>query len=280
MKRQQTKIVLIVFIGLAVLVLLLVRLWLGDIPFFVSWKTYNEGTFNGMPYVLQSRQIRGFSTGSNEERFRLGKLPIINIDAFTTDWGPPYSNDIFGTTPHCYTAQDIPLYRSEEKNAADYEPFEHNYTMLYLSPEEFSKDDYDRYCAFMKSEWPRIDKKYTSTEYDNFPHIIGLVYARQDDITKTYKGRFKPYPTTEPANVHRAILRIQNDGRVEMSDEDESNGIRYSGLSNRVQMPGKRLVLDTNPANGGMGSLAVLRTFKDNRGRSPDMDFQVLEKKP
>ena len=247
---------------------------------FANWKTFHEGTYNGMPYTLQTREEKGFSTNHIDWRIKLGQLPAAEITPLTTDWGPPYSNDIFGTAPYCYTARYIPAYRTEEKDPTDYQPFTHEYTMLYLPPKKFSKLEYEQYCAFMKSEWSAIDQTYAERQYSSFPHLIGLVYAQQDDITKIYKGSYKPYPTTEPTLVHKALIRIENDGRVQLVDRDEQGNIRYSGLSTRVQMPGKRLFLDTNPTSGGLGSIQNLRTFKDAQGRSPDMDFQVSEKRP
>lgn len=280
MKRRQSQTLLMVFVLIILLVLFLLAQWMGGFDLLVRWKTFYEGTYNGMPYVLQEREIKGFSTNRLEQRFRLGNLSAVEITALTTDWGPPYSNDIFGMAPYCYTARNIPPYRSEEKDATNYEPFKHEYTMLYLSPKTFSKADYDQYCAFMKSEWPKIDRQYAEKEYSNFPHLIGLVYARQGDITKIYKGTYNPYPGIKPVKLKKAFIRIQNDGRVQLVDDDQWRNTSYSGLSIRVQMPGKRLYLDTNLTNGGIGSLAVLRTFKDDRGRSPDMDFQILEKHP
>ncbi len=281
MKQSQSKTALMLFILLTIVVLFFVSQWLGfGNSFFVRWKTFYEGTFNGMPYVLQSREIKGFSTNRIEDRFRLGNLPTVEITAQTTDWGVPYSDDIFSMAPYCYTSQNIPAYQNEEEDPADYQPFKSGYTMQYLSPKTFSKADYEQYCAFMKTEWPKIDREYAGKEYSRFPHIIGLVYARQDDITKIYKGTYNPYPGLKPVQVKKAFIRIQNDGRVQLVDDDQWANINYSGLSARVQMPGKRLFLDTDPKNGGIGSIAVLRTFKDAQGRSPDMDFQIAEKQP
>ena len=243
---------------------------------FAKWTTFHEGTYNGMPYALQSREEKGFSTNHIDWRVKLGQLPAAEITPATTDWGPPYSNDIFGTAPYCYTAQNIPAYQPEEDTS--FQAGEHEYTMLYLSPKTFSKADYEQYCAFMKSEWPRIDSQYAGEKYSRFPHIIGLVYARQDDITKIYKGSYNPYPGIQPAKLKKVFIRIQNDGRVQLVDDDQWRNMSYSGLSTRVQMPGKRLYLDTNPTNGGLGSIAVIHTFKDGQGRSPDMDFQIIQK--
>lgn len=246
--------------------------------FFAQWKTFYEGTYKGMSYVLQSLEEKGFSTNHIDWRVKLGELPAAEITPSTTDWGPPYSNAIFGSAPYCYTAQNIPAYRSEEDTT--FQTSEHEYTMLYLSPKTFSKADYDQYCSFMKSEWPNIDSLYAEKKYSRFPHLIGLVYARQDDITKIYKGTYNPYPGLKPAKTKKAFLRIQNDGRVQLVDDDQWKNISYSGLSTRVQMPGKRLYLDTDPTSGGFSSIETIRTFKDEQGRSPDMDFQILKKQP
>lgn len=269
MKHVQQKILLM---GL----LLYLSHWLSSCS-FARWKTFYEGTYKGVPYVLQSREIKGFSTNRIEDRFRLGDLPAVEITALTTDWGPPYSNDIFGTSPYCYTASTIPAYQNEPDSAT--EASQHIYTLLYLSPGTFSRADYEQYCGFMKSEWPKIDRLYAEKEYSHFPHLIGLVYARQDDITKRYNGSWVPYPNTEPEVSKKAFIRIQNDGRVELVDDDQWRNISYSGLSIRVQMPGKRLFLDTIPHSGGL-TMADIHTFKDEQGRSPDMDFKIEEKHP
>ena len=255
---------------------LLLSQWLSSCS-LARWKTVYEGTCNGVPYVLQEREEKGFSTNHIDYRVRLGNLPVADISPTTTDWGPPYSNAIFGSVPYCYTAPAIPAYQNEPDSIA--QANRHSYTLLYLSPKTFSKVDYDQYCGFMKSEWPRIDSLYADNSYTRFPHLIGLVYARQDDITKIYSGSWVPYPDTQPGVSKKVFIRIQNDGRVELVDDDQWRNVSYSGLSIRVQMPGKRLFLDTTPHSGGL-SMADIRRFKDDRGRSPDMDFQIVEKHP
>ena len=250
--------------------------WLSSCS-FARWKTVYAGTYNGTAYVLQEREEKGFSTNHIDYRVRLGDLPAAEITPGTTDWGPPYSNDIFGASPYCYTAPTIPAYQSEPDSAT--QAGQHEYTLLYLSPKTFSRADYDQYCGFMKNEWPTIDSLYAEKKYTRFPHLIGLVYARQADITKQYNGAYVPYPNTEPGVSKKAFIRVQNDGRVELVDDDRWRNTSYSGLSIRVQMPGKRLFLDTIPHSGGL-TMTTIRTFKDDHGRSPDMDFQIIEQHP
>ena len=190
--------------------------WLSSCS-FARWKTVYAGTYNGTAYVLQEREEKGFSTNHIDYRVRLGDLPAAEITPGTTDWGPPYSNDIFGASPYCYTAPTIPAYQNEPDSAT--QAGQHKYALLYLSPKTFSRADYDQYCGFMKNEWPTIDSLY--------------------------------------AEKNTPAFRTS------------------SGWS----MPGKRLFLDTIPHSGGL-TMATIRTFKNDHGRSPDMDFQIIEQHP
>lgn len=221
------------------------------------------GTFEGQPYQFSSTEYKGFSTNSIEERIKLGSLPAIDINAQTTDWGPPYADDVYGSAPFVYTAAHRLPYSLDEQDTVN-----PTNTMLYLSPKRFSKAAFDQYARFMKREWPKLDAKYaTQPGLRSFPHLIGLVYGSHDDFERVFTGK---------EEGEKRTLTVHIDGRVVL---ENGVGIFYSGLSSNIQMPGKILYLDTD-SNGASGALTLpkLQTYRDTKGKTITDYFTVVPK--
>ena len=227
--------------------------------------TLEEGTFEEQAYTFKSTEYKGFTTNSFEWRFKLGRLPTVEINALTTDWGPPYSDDLYGSTPFVYTAE----HRSPYTNVDDYSDVLTS-TMLYLSPDRFSKSEFDQYVRFMKLEWPKIDTKHaTQPGLRSFPHIIGLVYGEKTDFEKFFKGKKADDGATYDYTIYI-------DGRIELGN---TTGFIYSGLSQKVQMPGKIIYLYTFPESPTSGiTLEKLKTYKDKKGKTIPDYFTIVPK--
>ena len=229
-----------------------------------STTTLEEGTFEGQAYSFKSTEYKGFSTNSFKEHIKLGRLPTVEISATTTDWGPPYSDDIYGSAPFVYTAEHRLPYSNEPDDTV-----KHANTMLYLSPDRFGKSEFDQYVRFMKAEWPKIDAKYATQPYSKFPHIIGLVYGKQQDFKKVFKGQ-----KADDGATYNYTIYI--DGRIELGD---ATGFIYSGLSQKVQMPGKIIYLYTFPESPTSDiTLEKLKTYRDDKGKSIPDYFTIVPK--
>ncbi len=228
-----------------------------------NWKTIYTGTFQGETYELQSLETKGFSTNRIDYALKLGKQKRVVIDALTTDWGPPYADDLYGKAPRVYLAETHMLYRNGRDN-----PQRHPSTMLYLSPSRFSKESYGQYAAFLKSEWPAIDRRFSRDDDDRFPQLIGLVYGKQQDFARTFNGR-------QADKVY--TIRVEPDGRIRYMPNTEWANDEYSGLSEKLQMPGKVIYVATGK-DAGL-SLNQIQTYKDASGNTMD-DYFLLKEKP
>ena len=232
-----------------------------------SASTLEEGTFEGKPYTFSSREYKGFSTNSFEYSIKLGSLPAIGITASTTDWGPPYSDAVYGTAPFGYITQNRQPYRNELFD--DAHPTN---TMLYLAPNRFSKPEFDQYVRFMQQEWPAIDTKYaTQPGLRSFPHLIGLVYGKQADFVRIFKGKTQGKPF---------LFRVEIDGRIRYREDAEYNNDAYTGLAQKVHMPGALIYLDTYTRyEPSVFTIPQLQQFRDNSGKTI-MDYFTIVPKP
>ncbi|MBD2705027.1 hypothetical protein IC229_30640 [Spirosoma sp. BT702] len=225
-----------------------------------NWKAFHTGTFNGEPYEVQFMESKGFSTNRIDHAIKLGNRKRVVIDALTTDWGPPYADDLFGEAKRVYIDKNHVSYRNEPDNAV-----QHPSTMLYLSPNQFSREDFDQYVALMHREWAAIDRKHANGEYDHFPHIIGLVYGESDDFVRIFRAS---------KNGKTYLLTIEPDGRIRYMADEVSANDEYSGLSEKVQMPGKRIYVATGK-NAGLSRTEILM-YKDKSGKTLG-DYFTLE---
>lgn len=223
--------------------------------------SFYAGTFNDEPYELLSIETKGFSTNHIDYALALGRWERLEFTPLTTDWGPPYADDLYGNARRIYIDQRA-LYSNEPDNAT-----EHKRTMLYLSPNRFSPEVFARYADFMKTEWPKIDRQFGSEPYSRFPHVIGLVYGEQPDYVRVFKGKKegKPY-----------MIKVEPDGRIRYVPDTDYPNDEYSGLSEKVQMPGKIIWIATGKAAGL--SLEQVRTYIDASGKGLSDYFTLKEK--
>ena len=240
-------------------------------------KVLYEGTYNGLTYVVKAHETHTVNGSRTDWRLRLGKLPELPINiirrygvtielkgAVTTDWGLPYSDDLYGKYERVYVAQ-APAY-SNKGDAYNSLPKQHDYTMLYM-PDGIDNAVYQQYAQFMKAEWAKVDKALALTNL-NFPHIIGLVNAPQHRFIRSFRGT---------ANGQPLVLRTDPDGYVNFGVDDgsaEVNHMRHCV----VQMPRKAIVLHKlyTWTSYGPTTKADIQRFRDGSGKSPEAYF-VLE---
>ena len=218
---------------------------------------FHTGTFEGKTYTVTEIETKGFSTNSFTHELKLPARKAVKINVFTTNWGPPYADDLYGSTPRVYipARHNATVYYNSDTDSTRF-----NGTMLYLSPDRFSRQAFDDYARLMKQVWPAIDKKYADQPYTSFPNIIGLVYGNQEDFTLTFEGKKEGQAYT---------VRVEPDGRIIYTQVNKYSSDEYSGLSLKVQMPGKRIVVSTQPNAGQLYSgvsMAQLKTYRDKKG--------------
>ena len=225
--------------------------------------TVYSGTFSGERYQLLSIETKGFSTNHIEYALKLGSHKEVKINALTTDWGPPYADELYGGAHRIYITQNHTPYTNDRDD-----PQHHPSTMLYLSPKRFSTETFGRYAAFLQSEWSRIDSQFTRDNYDHFPRIIGLVYGEQPQFARLFTGKKDGKTYT---------IKIEPDGRIRFAPLTDWANDEYSGLSEKVQMPGKLIYVATGKEAGL--SLAQVKTYKNEEGKTLS-DYFTLQEKP
>ena len=225
------------------------------------YKTFHEGRYNGQRFVLEEKEIKGFSTNSFRHRVQLGNLPAADITVHTTDWGPPYSLSPFAGAPLQPLETPLSPYQPEP----EFVDGSHPHTLLYFPPERFSRAQFDQYAAFMQQEWPAINQTHGSKPYGSFPYIIGLVYGNRDDFARSFEHQVQG---------ETFVLRIEPDGRISYYQKSKQGSDLYSGLVPRVQA---NTTLFMRPEPSEELSRASLAGLKDAGGKRLSDYFTLLE---
>lgn len=226
---------------------------------------FHTGTFEGETYKITSIETKGFSNNSIAYELKLGSRKAVAINANTTDWGPPYTDDLYGTTPRVYVGPQHAVYQSVDSDSAGF-----GGTMVYLSPERFSRKVFDEYARFMTQAWPAINEEYADRPYTSFRRIIGLVYGNQDAIRFVFTGEKEGQKYT---------ITVEPDGRIQYAPVKQYANYEYSGLSAKVHMPGKCIYVSLAPGAGalyGGVSMSQLATYRDATGKTLADYFTLL----
>ena len=229
------------------------------------WVTIETGTYKGTKYQLQERSSSGMFSVSNslDWRIKLGDLPALPINANTTEWGPPYSTDIYGADAYLFISDKDTVYKNQLPAPEALKTF---YSMLYVSPAAIDEGAFEEYYTFMKDAWPGIDSSNTQDDPRSLPHIIGLVYGNRDKYIMKFKGMHNGKPM---------VLIIENDGRINLVNDDKWQQENYSGLSQKVQMPGKKILLNPHPQDGGL-TMGELKSFRNEQQLPVDKFFSIV----
>ena len=242
-------------------------------------KVLYEGVYNGESYVVKSHETRTFNGNRTDWRVGLGALPELPInirvrlgppiplqDDVTTDWAPPYSDEIFGKYERTYLGA-APVYSNKGDDYSNENKPQHDETMLYVS-ELVPQNQYRQYTAMMKAEWAKVNTALASDANSNFPRIIGIVHGSRRLFTRSFRGK---------CNGIAHVLRIDPDGYVNFGLDDgsaESNSMRHC----KVQMPQKAIVLSQIYGwKDYRTSKAEIAQFKDSEGKNPAAYFKLRD---
>ena len=243
-----------------------------------SDKVLFEGTYQGAPYTVKSHDTSNFNGTRTDWRLQLDDLPELPVNitrlrgtpvavdgVVTTDWGPPYSDDLFDGHERVYLS-GAPAYNSVGNDYKTLPQAQHDQTMLYVS-EKLSAQQFRRYAACMKAEWPRIDKALAFDPATNFPHIIGLVHGSKQRFVRNFEGLCNGVPH---------VLRVDPDGFVNLDPSDVANVNHMRHC--KVQMPGKVIAL--HQIYGWQDyktSKAEVSKFVDSNGKTPGDYFELKD---
>ncbi len=194
----------------------------------------------------------------------MGNLPAVPINASTHDWGPPYSTDIYGTDAYSFIAARDTAYVDT--------PFAPGtvgvaHTVLYVSRRTLDEVQYEKFLHFMMEEFARLSDSLTGADLREFPHLIGLVYGAREKYVHDFRGRHEG---------KAMILRIEPDGRARFVEDNKWANETYSGLAEKVHMPGKILRL-RSPAPAGALSVDDMRGFRDAQDVPVEARFGVVQ---
>lgn len=206
-----------------------------------------ETEYNGQKIQVKNVEKKRLFSTKLYQSMQVGKLKALEISEFTTSMGMPYSDDIYGNAPHIYIDSLPPGDGSKVK------------VMLYLSPQRYSPEAFERYAAFMRSGWQEIKDKIVLDQGYRTIDIGGIVYGNDADFEQIFR------------NEHNKTITIKTNGDIFYGDD---YGVESVNLSDRVAMPGK--VIRILKA-GGVISKDNLRDYKDKSGKSPEAYFGVEE---
>lgn len=211
-----------------------------------------ETNYQNEKVIVSLVEKKGFSSNSVTYSVQLGKRKKVPLNYKTVDiYDRPYSNDIFANIPHRFF-RDTPSYKNEIDFQRKMTP-----TMLYVSPQQYSREDFEVYADFFEKKWPDIVAEINSDWTYIDKDVIGTAYGNREDFVQYFTGNY---------NEQDYYFEIQADGQVlfHQGVPPENTGFENVGLANKVQMPGKRIVfLGTT-----FFSPEKLLLFKDKHGKS------------
>lgn len=227
-----------------------------------SWQTVYTGTYQEKTFKYQSWETKGFSTNSIDFRIIYGNYEPVYIDAVNTDFGPPYSTDIYAEK--AFIIKNDTLHYINDNIQPN-----NNYTyssMLYIPFKNPEDEIGNAYFDLINDNWALFDSLFAGSRQSGIPVILGIVQGNRASFLKEFKGTIKG---------KKVNLRIENDGRIIYEEDDKSRQGLYAGLSQSVQMPGKIILIK----NDGL-TLAEIKNLKNEYGTDPThyFEFRIEEK--
>jgi hypothetical protein len=240
-------------------------------------KVIYKGTHNGLNFTVKAHETHTWNGSRIDWILKLDghpELPIIITKRWgtpvepdgiiSTDWGPPYSDALYGKFSRMYLG-NAPAYVNIGDNYRDSVARQHDYTMLYM-PVGSDEKDFAAYSSLMKAEWAAVDKALTMDDTGYFPHLIGLVGAPREIFVQRFRGS---------KNGVTHVLRVDPDGYVNFGIDDGSADKNHDRHS-PVQMPQKEILLHTIYTIDADGwQLDDLRNMKDQKGKRVEAYFKV-----
>ena len=238
-----------------------------------------RGNYNGEGYLVRAHETRTFIGNRTDWRIKLGDLPEVPINitrrrgtpiapggAVSTDWGTPYSDDIFGDHELLYFGER-PTYNGIGDDYSNEAQPQHDETLLYVS-QTISPAGFRRFAAMMSAQWGEVDNALAGDPDNNFPHIVGLVHGARPLFIRTFRGNCNGVPH---------VLRVDPDGYVNFGIDDAeapSNHMRHC----KVGMPSKIIELPTLYLwRDYQTTKAHIATFTDDRGQSIENAFELRD---
>ncbi len=227
---------------------------LGLVSCTVDDRLYS-GTLGGEQVTLVSRTSRNPLDHSVTPVLRVGNLPELALAYEASTVNVPYSMGIYdGRRVAVLDARALEAYGAQ-RGASGVKD-----VVIYLDPQRFTVEQFDRYAAFFDQHWRTID---TATPVVQGPREIrpaALVYGTDDEFKRVYRH---PADTT-------GHIEVWTDGMVHYA---LTNGSRSTNLGQWVQMPGYRISVG---AHAGPGALTDVPGYVSATGRSIGEDFKLV----
>jgi hypothetical protein len=218
------------------------------------------GTYKNKKVKVESILHQGLIINYESFKLKLEGQPTISIDAHTTNLNSvPYSFDVFGDAKHMFLDTTI---KYQNKLVFDDTL---NASMLYFDTKTFNLNEYKEYEGFFKSEWQNVVAEMKKSNRSIRNYIIGTLYGDKDDFVMTFRGL---------DNGVMYNLDIAADGNVQYHEEVGSLGFTGTGLSQKVQMPGKILYYKPNQ----LRTIDFFKELKHKNGKKLSDYFTIIEK--
>ncbi|WP_394999095.1 hypothetical protein [Acinetobacter sp.] len=210
---------------------------------------YN-GVYKNQPVVVKLITKEGFIRNTYSHSVQWGGLKPIHIDWNSTDTrGVPYDNAMFDASNPLFIDKS-----HNYQNELTYDNFD-VVTMLYVGKDSMPLEEYRLYQDFLKNNWLEVQQKLLNQQNGFYTRIVGMVYGDRKDFIKVFTGVYENKIFD---------LTIASDGEIVLSRTGNVMLLQNSGLSNKVQMPGKIVLKKENQGN----NFPNYDDFKDSKGKT------------
>lgn len=218
-----------------------------------SKKEQFSGHFEDQPYTFYDLTLnRVFNKAYYQSLELRGVQKSVRIDDKTTSPGYPYSLNIYKNVPHVIIDNLSHTYQN------NYDESGKDYAVLYVNPQDFSRENFKTLADFFQTEWLRIKTNVTLQQGYRSLTIVALVYGTDEQFIHRF----------ENGNER---IEVWTDGTINYSPGDGS--LESTNLSKKVHMPGDIITVRKN----GKFSLTDLQKFRDKTDKSLDAYFQFQE---
>lgn len=209
-----------------------------------------KGIYKDKPVVVKFITKEGFIRNTYSHSVQWGNLKPIHIDWNSTDIrGVPYDNSMFDASNPIFIDKG-----EKYQNELTYDNFKIT-TMLYVRKDSMPLEEYLLYQDFFENNWPEVQQKLLKQENGFYTRIVGMVYGDRKDFIKVFTGVYENKIFD---------LTITPDGEIVLSRTGNVMLLQNSGLSNKVQMPGKIILTKLNQSNYSPN----YDEFKDKSGKT------------